>query len=241
MDINSEQNVQVMPMSQLLQLDVQLPPFQRVLDEGRVTRYCRENRERHPRPVLQTGILLLRVQDSQDSTWYLPDGQHRWTTFKRMLQEDGVDVPVLVIFTTCPSQRDLYSVYRFVNDAFPLEVPLTEEECGMAREVAVTLNNQWPAAFSTAGKPRRPNISQNALAEALAEIVAKFGSVDELVKRVTHFNNVQCPKLPDKAFKAHGEKQADVKRLRKLALKKLCYLGLFPSHRCWINLMMTTG
>ena len=102
----------------------------------------------------------------------------------------------------------------------------------------MALNNQWPAAFSPAGRHRRPNISQNALAEALSEVVSKFASVAELVTRVTHFNNVQCPKLPDKAFKGHGEKQAEFKRVRNLALKKMCFLGLFPSHKTWINMMM---
>lgn len=236
--VNAQQRVEIRRMSELVQWDVQLPPFQRCLDDARVERYCRENRDNPGKPVMQTGILLVRVEGEAEGKWYLPDGQHRWTTFRRMLDEDSVDTLVLLILTTCATQRDLYSVYRFVNDAFPLEVPLTEEECNTARAVAVSLNNQWPAAFSTAARPRRPNISQNALTEALAKVVVQFSSVTGAVTRITHFNNVVCPTLPDRWFRAPADKMAEVKRLKKLATKKLCYLGLFPDHDTWIGLML---
>ena len=182
-------------MSDILKLNILFPEIQRILDKdvvNDIVNYQLEFRKNHGRFNF-IGVINIHYVKERD-TYFLVDGQHRFTSGRRLYDEHGHDVELFIEIVYVNTMLELKSNYANINKNTPLpNFPDTIDK-SIIKETLTYFETKYErySIWSKSSKARRPHVYKNFFQEGLCYIAHKLKdritSANELINALETFN-----------------------------------------------------
>ena len=185
--IDSIETVQTIRVSELSTL-ISFTDIQRLVDTDRVNKIYNEILLKHQnnqiffKPPLTVGIV--------DDIWYLIDGQHRFSAYRKMLSEQKYDFDIAIYKIHLGNKTELEEFFRCINDT----IPVSEIPQGVSRQVLNTVISHFSHKYkdifksTKTGITHRPFIDKTKFEEKISKLLEKGYSSDTLIKRIEAIN-----------------------------------------------------
>lgn len=240
--INEKQTILLKYLSEI-ENNITTPSWQRILNESRVDDlYQNLKKELHnnQNPTINLGFIV--VTEYKDSEWNLIDGQHRYMAMKKLQDEDGIDVQILINLIKISDFEEQDELFRKINQSTPVLLPPRTTKYNKFKNIAQEMANIFPHAFSSSDNPKRPHLNVQKVSEHLG-LNYKFPEHSEnlLIEKIKLLN-VQYQNKGNDFFLYPGDTRDKIAELRELCMKKKdkCLLGLFKNYE-WIQQLNTSS
>ena len=165
--INEKQIILLKYLSEI-ENNISIPYWQRILNVSRVDElYQNLKKELHnnQNPTINLGLIV--VTEYKDSEWNLIDGQHRYMAMKKLQDEDGIDVQILINLIKISELDEMDELFRKINQSTPVLLPPRTTKYNKFKTVAQEIANIFPRAFSSSDNPKRPHLNVQKVSEHL--------------------------------------------------------------------------
>lgn len=189
--LREKQTVKYVYTSELVK-NISIADYQREVHQDHVEKiynFLKETVNENEIPTIPTAMVIGVCRGEGGDKHVLLDGQHRFFALKRILEEDKVDVPVLVIFELLKDGEEMKKMFLLVNKSKPIgNLP---DSVGHLNDYMKARNffwNRYKNAFSgdNSKKAYKPNILRNEFFDFLKESIegGTFASGQELINAI---------------------------------------------------------
>lgn len=239
----------------MISIGVKRFELQRELDEDhlqKLIRYQNKQIKIRGKPKIRGNLLIGKVRpplisfDSKnDDCLYILDGQHRYRTFEKLVEDGTIDdVSITIEFIEVNNQTDLFDEFKEINESKPVPVHnlKRDEIINGATEMLI---RDYPDAFARRGNYRRPKISVDEFKNVLInkKVVDKLGikTSNELKEKIkelnkTYENEWGLTKLQDRIARKNVKERKTVENCFKKCVAKeknkeckYLFIGLFKN------------
>lgn len=218
--------------SQLSQLDVNMPEWQRLTSAKHVqmlyeSMYSSIIQDASHPPILPGCMIFCH---NLPSLWILIDGQHRFLALKKLFDDHGIDLSIMCCDITIEDETRAQHWFEVVNKTLPLGRLPKHQTLTVPNQVLRELQRIYPKCFSDTDNPRRPHLNQQ-LAIRLTHVPGiEIWKADKIVERLLKYNTY-LQQQPWTAFKYPGDTQTTVEKYLSAAAKKgNLLLGMFKNY-----------
>lgn len=113
----------------------------------------------------------------EHNTFYLMDGQHRYTTITKLYHKQYHNEKVAIELITVPTYQHVLENYKLLNKNTPLPEWSPNIDENIPKQVFISIRNQFPDIFKKTKNPKRPFINQNDFQEALGYLTEKLNEI----------------------------------------------------------------
>lgn len=243
--MNNGQRILSLALSELKKWNIQIPEWQRFLNEDRIEGLFRSmlksfssREEEKNMPLLQTGIILTELKNR----FSIIDGQHRFKAFEKLHLQFGTDFEILVIIIPVKKEEEIFQFCRMINDSQPLNLPDHPDHFVTAKNITEILQHKYYPFFSSSLHPRRPNVNADQFSQRLAELIALGENPHVLYEKIENLNSKFRDAI-EKEKNVHqfihpGDTLEKVEKMINIAQKKAIsakfYLGLCKNYE-WMS------
>ena len=181
--------------------------------------------------------------DTPKPDFSIIDGQHRFYALKELIGDGYIDdCEVIVELFLVDNENQKFELFRNINLSEPVPVNYIKVD-DIVNDCATQLMEQFPNAFSTSTRIRRPKISVDKFKSVLIkkEIVkkGKITNTEELVEKILNLNDYYRGKglgwLCDTIARKNKSNQKVIQNNYGKCENETClFLGLFQNEN-WIN------
>lgn len=218
-------------ISHLLPL-LNTPDIQRVVSQERVNELYTSFVHAHEsnRALLTPGVIILG--ELPDNRLLLLDGQHRIRAYERLLKSKGHDQSIVVNIIKVDNQAEAVDLFNRINNTVPaLQIP-SGIEPSHARTVMNHFVEKYPSVIKqTPGRVNRPNVSYNALNEAVNKMLTIYPP-EEVIRRIEALNKTLSLRSPA-SFKQKRDTGEKLESLMMKCVEKGFFIGMYPGLECF--------
>ena len=188
--INTNRLIADFKIKNLLDLEIQIPEIQRIIDTNKVkdiVDYQIEYKKKYNKFNFM-GVISIHILI--DKGYFLIDGQHRYESAKK-LHELGHDIAITVEFIEVNQREELENNYKILNLNTELPDFPDDIEKNIPEEAARHFQSQYPTIWSKNSRSRKPHIYFNFFQEALGDLTKELNikSSKDLIELVENKNN----------------------------------------------------
>jgi hypothetical protein len=219
-------------VSSLLPL-LNIPDIQRVVSQERVNELYASFVLAHDakRLLLTPGVIVLG--ELPDNRLLLLDGQHRIRAYERLLKTNGSDQCIVVNIIKVGNQEDAIELFNLINNTVPaLQIP-SGIEPSHSRTVMNHFMEKYPSVIKqTTGSVHRPNVSYNALNEAVNKMLGIY-TPEGVIGKIEELNR----SLSNSSASRFKQKRDTTEKLESLMMKCIekggFFIGMCPGLECF--------
>ena len=167
-------------INDLVRADIQIPDEQRIVLPETVSQ-IEEYQETHFKKHKHFNFLgTLNINFCQEqNSYYLMDGQHRYSAIKRLHRKQYHNEKVKVELITVPTFNDVLLNYKLINKNTPLPEWSPNIDENIPKQVFASLLNEYPNIWKKSKKPKRPYINYNDFQEALSYLTEQLNTLKQ--------------------------------------------------------------
>jgi hypothetical protein len=206
----------------LVNYDIVIPEIQRIIDSDKTKIIVDYQIDFHKKYKHFNFLGCINIHYCvSNETYYLVDGQHRFTAAKNLYDKMGYNVELVIEVVQVETIDELKNNYEIINKNTPLPVFDPDIDKHIPEQAAVYFQNKYKNIWSKNSRSRKPHIYFNYFQEALGDITKhlEITSSQSLIQLVEERNKKYAGWSCDK-FKI-GSKVKDK------CDKEKFYLGLF--------------
>lgn len=201
--VDSLQTRRLVTMSELMNMQIIIPKFQRQEDEfntGEIVKYQTDRLSNHG-SFLFLGELVL-AQSSQGL--FLVDGQHRFSAMK-MIHSLQPSYQVSLLFVSTDETLTMEELFLLINKSKPVSEYVINNVLNVSRKN--TLDNfielfciEYGEYLSKSNAPKRPNVHIKNIADVASssQVISYFSSGEQLMEYMKWINITYWKSLCDK-------------------------------------------
>ena len=176
-------------INDLVRAEIQIPDEQRIVLPETVSQ-IEEYQETHFKKHKHFNFLgTLNINFCQEqNSYYLMDGQHRYSAIKRLHRKQYHNEKVKVELITVPTFNDVLLNYKLINKNTPLPEWSPNIDENIPKQVFASLLNEYPNIWKKSKKPKRPYINYNDFQEALSYLTEQLNTLKQ-----TAYTNIPTP------------------------------------------------
>lgn len=186
-------NLGIVNNIQLLELDIQTPEIQRIVDNdvvNEIVDYQIHYVKKHKTFNFLGVINIHYVREKRK--YYLIDGQHRFQAIKQLTDKGHTNIDIFVEIVEVDNFNALKENYRMINKNTQLPEFSEEIDKSIPERVALYFKNKYPSMWSKTSRARRPHIYFSFFQESLGFLTEKMkiSTSEELKKVVEDYNTI---------------------------------------------------
>jgi len=222
----NNRSIKRLSISRLLELNIHKPNIQRIIDNDKINTiidYQLSHIKNKGYPNFFGTINIHKL----DKDLYLVDGQHRFESSKKLLNEYSHDIDLTCEFVTVDTMDELITNYNIINKNTPLPDFPEHIDKNIPEKVGLFFKDKYPnnknKYWSDKSRTKRPLIYFNFFQESLAFLTdkLKIKNENQLIQIIEEYNKNLLNYSKDKFDK-------DVKdHMYQKALDNKFMLGLF--------------
>lgn len=231
--------MQTMSVEDIIQM-VSLPEFQRDADIDHVNSIylpVKSIIERDEVPVILGCIVIAQV--SEDNSHLLIDGNHRVTALAKFPKDVREGIGMWVNIHNCKTRADAEALFLKLNNTlrlaqFPSSVPVAQP-----RKVLRYFKNKYPKLMRNgkSGACNRPGLHEVQFQEHVGAVLKQGFTVDNVIERLEHFNNVLIGK--NCSYFAKVAKQQGYTGIGTTQTRNCMNKAFFGGHKCYLGMVLT--
>jgi len=167
-------------INDLVRAEIQIPDEQRIVLPETVNQ-IEEYQETHFKKHKHFNFLgTLNINFCQEqNSYYLMDGQHRYSAIKRLHRKQYHNEKVKIELITVPTFTDVLHNYKLINKNTPLPEWSPNIDENIPKQVFASLMNEYPDIWKKSKKPKRPYINYNDFQEALSYLTEQLNALKQ--------------------------------------------------------------
>ena len=206
---NKNKSIYVCKYSDTLELDIQTPNEQRIIDQHKVADIVMYQIDYLKRNGACNFLGVVNIHFcKEDGKYYLVDGQHRIASLRQLFQVHAHDVDFFMEIVTVNTREELKHNYNIINKNTPLPEFSEMIDKSIPETVALYFQNKYPLVWSQSARPHRPQIFFNFFQETIGIIVQHMPDVssNKLIEYMEQYNADVLSTLPFTSFQGVSEK-----------------------------------
>lgn len=222
----NNRSIKRVSISRLLELNIHKPNIQRIIDNDKVNHIVEYQLSHIKNKTYPNFFGTINIH-KLDKDLYLVDGQHRFESSKKLLNQYSHNIDLTCEFVTVDTMDELITNYNIINKNTPLPDFPENIDKNIPENVGKYFKEKYPnnkyKYWSDKSRTKRPLIYFNFFQESLAFLTdkLKIKNEDELIQIVEEYNQNLLNYSKDKFDK-------DVKdHMYQKALDNKFMLGLF--------------